>query len=126
MAQDRRSFGADPGTPLPLRPANGDVLLAVFVKPNRSKSAILGLRVLEGRAPGTAETELEVALAAPPVDGAANAELIALLARVLKVPKRSLELESGLASRHKVVRILGVRAAEIVRRMHDVIYGTSP
>jgi uncharacterized protein (TIGR00251 family) len=96
--------------PSPLRAAQGDVLLSVFVKPNRSKSALLGARESDGREAGTSVAELEVALAAPPVDGAANAELVAFLAKRLRVPKASIVLESGLTSRHKVVRI---RAADV-------------
>jgi len=98
---------------LPLRAAKGDVLVAVFVKPNRPKSALIGLRSAAGREAGTAVLELEVALAAPPALGAANAELIAFLAKVLRVPKKTLELESGLASRHKVVRIRGIELVAV-------------
>lgn len=88
-----------------LQVTGGDVLLPVFVKPNRSKSELLGLRTGEGRTPGTTTTELEIGLAAPPVDGAANDELVAFLAKCLKVPRRSIEIQSGHQSRHKVVRV---------------------
>jgi uncharacterized protein YggU (UPF0235/DUF167 family) len=81
-----------------LRASKDDVLLSVFVKPNRSKSAIVGRRVAEGRAAGTPETELEVALAAPP-------------------PKRSLELASGQASRHKVVRLVGTSVEAVEKAL---------
>ncbi|HEX4916144.1 MAG TPA: DUF167 domain-containing protein [Vicinamibacterales bacterium] len=48
-----------------------------------------------------------VRLAAAPVDGAANAELIDLLARTLKIPKRDITIVSGEKSRSKRVRIAG-------------------
>jgi uncharacterized protein (TIGR00251 family) len=49
-----------------------------------------------------------VRLNAPPVDGAANAELIDVLSDVLGVPKRAVSIVSGERSRQKRVRIDGV------------------
>lgn len=51
---------------------------------------------------------LLVRLNAAPVDGAANAELIEVLARALDVPKRALSIVSGERSRQKRVRIEGL------------------
>lgn len=96
-----------------LRAAGADVLLFVAVKPNRPKSAFLGAKTAPGRAPGETMTELEVALAAPPVDGAANTELIAFCAKKLGLAKRSVELEAGAASRHKVLRLRGVQLGDV-------------
>jgi uncharacterized protein len=48
---------------------------------------------------------LKVRLAAPPVDGKANAELIDFLAAQYGVPKRNVSIESGLSSRQKRVAI---------------------
>jgi len=67
-------------------------------------------------APGARRTEvvglqgdrLKVMLAAPPAKGAANRELIAFLARELKVPKGSIKLTLGAQSRSKVVEVLGL------------------
>ena len=64
--------------------------------------------------PGAKRTEaagaygdaLRVRLQAPPVDGKANAALIAWAAKALGVPRAQVELLQGAASRHKV---LGVR-----------------
>lgn len=53
---------------------------------------------------------IKIRLAAPPVEGAANAELIRFLAAELGVPARSVILERGLGSRQKTVRITGVTA----------------
>ena len=47
-------------------------------------------------------------LNAPPVDGAANRELIGVLATVLGVPKRAIAIVAGERSRHKRVRIEGL------------------
>jgi len=57
---------------------------------------------------------LLVRLAAAPVDGAANAELIAVLARALDVPKRHVEIISGDRSRSKRVQIKGMTAAAVL------------
>jgi uncharacterized protein (TIGR00251 family) len=60
---------------------------------------------------------LVVRLAAAPVDGAANDALIAALARALDCPRRAISIVSGGKSRDKRIRIEGVTAAEIDRRL---------
>lgn len=50
---------------------------------------------------------LKIRLAAPPVDGKANARLISYLAEVFAIPKRQVILISGEASRDKVVAVIG-------------------
>ena len=72
--------------------------LEIRVIPRAGRSGFAGLR----------EGALLVRLAAAPVDGAANAELIALLAKSLKIPKRDITIVSGERSRSKRVRIDGV------------------
>ena len=57
---------------------------------------------------GVREGALLVRLAAAPVDGAANDELIALLARTLRIPKRAITIVSGARSRSKRIRIAGL------------------
>ena len=49
-----------------------------------------------------------VRLKAPPVDGAANDALVAFLAEVLEVPRRSIAVVSGQTSRDKRVRVEGM------------------
>jgi uncharacterized protein (TIGR00251 family) len=56
---------------------------------------------------------LKVRIAAPPVDGAANAELVKVLAKALKVSRSSVHILSGGTSKNKRVRITGAAAAEI-------------
>jgi uncharacterized protein (TIGR00251 family) len=84
-------------------PVTTVVTLTVRVKPRAKVTRILRV---DGRS-------LEVSLAAPPVDGAANEALIALLAQTLCVPKRSLRLTIGRSSKTKVVEVTGLREAEI-------------
>jgi uncharacterized protein (TIGR00251 family) len=74
-----------------------DTIIDVRVTPRAGKSGIAGTR-------GNA---LLVRLNAPPVDGAANAELIDVLADAFGVARRSVEIVSGKRSRQKRVRITG-------------------
>ena len=55
-----------------------------------------------------------VRLAAAPVEGAANAELIDLIARAIHVPKRDVTIVSGQRSRNKRVRVAGMSAAQVL------------
>lgn len=72
--------------------------LEIRVIPRAGRSEFAGLR----------DSALLVRLAAAPVDGAANDELIALLAKALKIPRRNITIVSGERSRSKRVRIEGV------------------
>ena len=83
---------------------DGDaVVFSVRVAPRASRSAVLG----------THDGALKVALTAPPVDGAANAALIAFLAKALRVPKRDVVLEQGDTSRTKRFRVQGATLAQL-------------
>ena len=57
---------------------------------------------------GLRDGALVVKLAAAPVDGAANTELVALLAKTLDIPKRDITIVSGERARLKRVRIAGM------------------
>lgn len=72
--------------------------LDIRVIPRAGRSGFGGLR----------DGALLVRLAAAPVDGAANDELIALLAKTLRIPKRDITIVSGERSRTKRVRIAGI------------------
>ena len=86
------------------------VTLPVRAVPRASRDALDG--VVEGA--------LRVRLAAPPVEGAANKALIAFLAEVLGVPKRDVSIATGERGRRKVVRVAGLTAAEVRRRLSVV------
>jgi uncharacterized protein YggU (UPF0235/DUF167 family) len=51
------------------------------------------------------EGVLQIRLAAPPVDGEANAELLRTLGAALRIPRRDIRIVRGLASRNKVLDI---------------------
>ena len=76
----------------------GGVVIEVRVIPRASRSCL----------DGTRDGALLVRLKAPPVDGAANAELIEVLSRALGVPKRALTIVAGDRGRLKRVRVDGV------------------
>ena len=83
--------------------ADGDgVILRLHVQPGAKQTGIAGLH-------GDA---LKLRLAAAPVDGKANACLIGFLAERLGVPRASVEVIAGAASRAKRVRVGGVSAAQ--------------
>lgn len=63
------------------------------------------------------EGAIKARLTAPPVDGAANAALIALLAETLSLPKRAVTLIRGATGRQKIVEIEGLEQAEIIQRL---------
>jgi uncharacterized protein (TIGR00251 family) len=73
----------------------GALVLELHVQPGAKRTEVAGEH-------GGA---LKVRLAAPPVDGKANAELIRFLADAFGVPLRSVTLLRGVASRSKSARI---------------------
>jgi uncharacterized protein len=89
------------------KPAPPTVRLAVKAKPRAKTSQVV-------RAEGLA---IEVALAAPPVDGAANDELLRVLSDVLDVPRSALALVRGMSGRKKVVEVRGLSEADVVARL---------
>lgn len=92
---------------LTIQTRDGATRLKVRVKPRASRSAILGVR----------EEALVVALAAPPVDGEANQELIRFLAACVGISKASVTLTSGAASRIKLLDFTGIDAAQLRARL---------
>lgn len=86
-----------------MTPRGSAVRFSVHVQPRATASAVTGVH-------GDA---LKVRLAAPPVDGAANEELVRFLAAELGVPRRSVRLVSGLTSRAKVVEVEGIEESRV-------------
>jgi uncharacterized protein (TIGR00251 family) len=90
---------------------DGGSELLLFAKPRASRSEILSIRITGQSA------ALEVRLAAPPAQGAANLELLELLAGALRIPLGHLELVRGASGRHKRVRIQGLAPQDILSRL---------
>lgn len=84
------------------------VLLSIRVIPRAGQSAIAGTR----------DDALLVRLKAAPVDGAANAELIELIAAACAVPKRSVTIAAGVRSRRKRVSIAGLSPTQATAILH--------
>ncbi len=86
-----------------------------------ASGAVVGIRAIPraGRSgiAGLRDGMLLVRLQSAPADGAANAELIGLLSRALRVPRRDLEIVSGDVTRTKRVRVAGLTAAVVVERL---------
>ena len=60
---------------------------------------------------------LKIRLAAPPVDGKANAALVEFVANRLCLPKSAVTLKSGQTSRRKVLEVCGAAEAEVLQRL---------
>ena len=88
-------------SPAWLRQEGGAVALELLVQPRASRTRVVGEH--DGR--------LKVQLAAPPVDGEANAALVEFLAGELRVRKAEVTLLRGESGRRKTVRVAGVTAA---------------
>lgn len=58
-----------------------------------------------------------VRVSAPPVDGAANAEVVEVLARALDLPRRAVTITGGLTSRTKRVAIEGLPLDAALRKL---------
>jgi uncharacterized protein (TIGR00251 family) len=77
------------------------------------------VRASRTRVTAVRDGQIEIAIAAPPVDGAANAELIRFLVDTTAIPKSRITLIRGERSRTKVVRFQGVTASVIEQTLSD-------
>lgn len=69
------------------------------VAPKASRNAVAGI--------GADGSAIKVSVTAPPEDGKANAAVIKLLAKAWKLPKSSISVAAGAASRNKVLHVAG-------------------
>lgn len=79
------------------------VRLNVYVQPRASKTEVAGVH----------DDALRVRVAAPPVDGAANSELIGFLRKALRVRRSDIEILMGGSGRRKTIQVRGRSAQEI-------------
>ena len=87
---------------------NDGILLRIQVQPRASRTEIVGLH---GEPP-----RLKIRLAAPPVDGEANEELLRFLKKALGVPSQNLEIVRGHTSKMKDVVCQGV-SEDVLREL---------
>ena len=94
-----------PSPSIPVSETDGGVRIRLLVQPRASRTELLGVQ-------GDA---VKIRLAAPPVDGAANEELIRFLASALGLPRRAVTVTQGQTSRRKVVTIVGTSTDAVSR-----------
>ena len=87
----------------PVRPSACPTLLWIHVQPRSSRTEIVGWH-------GDA---VKIRLKAPPVDGAANEELIRFLSKALGVSRKAVQITAGMTSRRKRVKIDGVDQGDV-------------
>lgn len=80
---------------LPHTKVKDGIIIQVKVIPRSSKKEIAGVE----------DNTIKIKLTAPPVEGAANEQLIELLSEALNVKKSSIEIVKGDSSRYKTVKI---------------------
>ena len=88
-------------------PRGAGVRFAIHVQPRSKKPGI----------DGTHGDALRVRVQAPPVDGAANDAVIAVIADALGVPRRAVRIAAGLSGRQKLVDVDGIDASAATARL---------
>ena len=90
-----------------VRDTPAGAMFQIRVQPRAKRNAIIG----------EVGDALKLALTAPPVEGRANEACIAFLAEVLDVPRSSVAIGAGHSSRNKIIRVAGLSAAEVERKL---------
>jgi uncharacterized protein (TIGR00251 family) len=96
-----------------LTAGEGEVRLAVRVQPRASRDRICGVH----------GDRIKLQLTAPPVEGAANAAVLALIAAWLAVPKRAVSLVRGGTSREKTIAIATDQPAQLSAKIEAKLSG---
>ena len=99
-----------------IRGIPGGIRVLVRAQPRASRSAVVGA-IDDGRG-GIA---LKVAVAAPPVEGAANDAIVELLAEVFGVPRRAVTIARGDTGRNKQIDIAGIDESTALARLAGLI-----
>ncbi len=92
---------------IPMQESSASVTFAVKVHPRAKKNAITG----------EIGDALKLSLTSPPVEGRANQACIEFFAKLLKVPRSSVTIAFGQTSRAKAIRVVGLSADEVRRRI---------
>ena len=87
---------------------NDGLIIDVRVQPKSSTNGIVG----------EYNGALKISVTAPPENGKANSALIKLLSRLLRIPKSDVQIISGVASRNKRLKILGIGTADVDNLLH--------
>ncbi len=89
----------------------GQARITVQVQPNASENKVARF---EGGV-------WHLRIAAPPIKGKANRELIKFLSDILGVSKSNLTIEKGVTSKRKVIAIKGLTQEEVVERLTEFL-----
>jgi len=84
--------------------------LTVHIQPRAKRSEVLGFT----------DGILRLKIAAPPIEGKANKEVINYLSDILDIPKSSIDMEHGHTSKIKVIAINGLDRESIYERVEAV------
>jgi uncharacterized protein len=104
---NHRRHGSIESSMVALHNSSTGITFAVKVHPHAKKNAIAGKL-------GDA---LKLSLTAPPVDGKANQACIDFFAKLLEVPRSSVTIAAGQTSQNKVIRVAGLSAENVRRRL---------
>ncbi len=89
----------------------GELLLALHIQPGSAKARVAGLY----------GERLKIAVAAPPVAGKANKDVVKFLAKVFAVPVKNIAVIRGQTSRQKTVSLRGISEEEVRKRMAEFL-----
>lgn len=92
---------------IPIRDTDGGAVFAVKIHPRAKRNAITGV----------VGDELKLALTAPPLEGRANQACIEFFANLFLVPRSSITIASGESSRRKVIRVAGLSADQLRKKL---------
>ncbi len=87
---------------IPYKKSKNGIIIQVKVEPRSSKAQVAGVL----------GEQLKVKLTSPPVDGAANKQLIEVLSKYFGIKKRAIKIIRGQTSKTKVVEIEGLDTPE--------------
>jgi uncharacterized protein len=92
---------------IPINDTPQGATFAIKVHPRARKNAISG----------ELGDALKLSLTSPPVDGRANDACIEFISKLLKVARSSVTIAAGQTSRRKVIRVTGLDAEEVRKRL---------
>ncbi len=111
MQKDKNSPNAASSKDYLSPDANGGVYLKIIIQPRATIESVVG--IYQGR--------LKIKVNAPPVDGAANKNLISIISKLLRVAKGNIKIKQGETSRNKLLYVDGIAVDEARRYIDEAI-----
>ncbi len=94
---------------LNLQETDNGIILPVRIQPRASKDEIVG----------EYNGALKIKLTSPPVEGEANRRCIEFLSKRFKIAKSNLEIIKGEKSKDKLIKIIGLKRADVLKILHN-------